>query len=521
MSSKTQPKEPLLNSMPDRVRLPHALYRAEQVRRLDRCAIQTHGIPGMTLMERAGAAAYGLLRERWPAARSVSVLAGIGNNGGDGYVVARLARADGLSVHVLQLGEPERVQGDAAVALQALRDSGGTIERYRGLPRHSDVLVDALLGTGLERPVEGAWADAIHGINARSSPRLALDIPSGLHPDTGQVMGVAVRADLTLSFIGLKQGLFVGAGPEYRGEVRFSALAVPAVVYACEIAAARRIDWAQQGKRLGRRPRTAHKGTFGHLLVIGGAPGFSGAARLAGEAALRAGAGSVTIATHPAHAACLNLSRPELMVSAVETAKDLDPLIERADVVAIGPGLGMGDRGRDDWGRVLWERVQGLARPLVVDADALNRLARIPTRGIDWVLTPHPGEAARLLGTDVATVEQDRFASVRALQERYGGVAVLKGAGTLIQGPSPRPPAVCSDGNPGMASAGSGDVLTGIIGALRAQGLDSEEAACAGVCLHAAAGDLAARSGERGMLAGDIIEALRPAAHRSDRRNDH
>jgi NAD(P)H-hydrate epimerase len=495
--------------MPDVERLPHALYRAEQVRNLDRCAIEQHGIPGIELMNRAGKAAYRILRERWPDARDLTVLVGVGNNGGDGYVIARLARADGLGVRLLQLGDPQRVTGDAAVSRDAWRDAGGAIEPYRGLPRRSDVLVDAVLGTGLERPVEGLWAEAIQTLDKQRTPVLAVDIPSGLHADSGQVMGAAVRADVTVSFIGLKQGLFIGAGPEYCGEIRFSALSIPALVYSGEVASARRIDWDQQSARFGRRPRNAHKGTFGHLLVIGGAPGLSGAVRLAGEAALRAGAGSVTIATHPAHAAWLNLSRPELMVSAVGTSADLAPLIARADVVAIGPGL-----GREAWGRDLWTYALGLGVPMVVDADALNLLAEAPRTGPDWILTPHPGEAARLLATDVAAIERDRPAGVHALQGRYGGVVVLKGAGTLIRSDPVRPLAVCSDGNPGMATAGSGDVLTGIIAALRVQGLDAEEAACAGVCLHAAAGDRAARMGERGLVAGDIIAALRPVANR-------
>ena len=235
---------------------------------------------------------------------------------------------------------------------------------------------------------------------------------------------------------------------------------------------------------------------------------MSGAARLAGEGALRAGAGLVTIATHPAHAGLLNLTRPELMVSAVADRRTLDRLIERVDVIAIGPGL-----GRGSWGRALWQRVRGCGKPLVVDADALNLLAEQPGAGPDWVLTPHPGEAGRLLGLSTAQIGQDRFSAVDMLRQRYGGVAVLKGAGTLIQGQSQRPPALCSDGNPGMATAGAGDVLTGVIAALRAQGLDGEEAAAVGVCLHAAAGDHAARDGEKGLLAGDILAALRPVAN--------
>lgn len=500
--------EPAIRPMPDTDRLPHALYRAEQVRALDRAAIEVHGIPGIELMRRAGAEAFRLLREHWPEARTIAVLAGAGNNGGDGYVIARLALADGLSVRVLRLGDPARLHGDAAASLEDYLAAGGTTEPYSGLPPGADLIVDALLGTGLERGVEGRWADAIAAVNAQRAPVLAIDVPSGLNADTGRVMGVAVHARRTISFIGLKQGMFTGAGPDCCGEIHFSALGIPARVYASEILSARRIDWSQQAQALGPRPRAAHKGLFGHVLIVGGAPGMSGAARLAGEAALRAGAGLVTIATHPAHAPLLNLTRPELMVSGVQDAAGLAPLIERADVIAVGPGL-----GRGEWGRGLWEQVRLTARPRVVDADALNLLANDPGPGRDWVLTPHPGEAARLLGISAEEVEADRFHSARELQRRFGGVAVLKGAGTLVQGGSGRPPAVCSDGNPGMATAGSGDALTGVIAALLGQGLAAEEAACAAVCLHAAAGDRAALGGEKGLIAGDLVAALRGVAN--------
>ena len=422
---------------------------------------------------------------------------------------------DGLGVRVLQLGDPERVRGDAALCLAAYRDCGGEIVPFAdsltpiALPGHS-VLVDALLGTGLDRPVEGPWAAAISALNAAGAPVLALDIPSGLHADTGGVLGIAVRADATMTFVGLKQGLFTGAGPDCCGEIRLATLEVPEAVYSCESPSARRVDWAEQSPSLGLRRRAAHKGDFGHVLLIGGAPGMSGAVRLAGEAALRAGAGLATVATHPDHAAWINLARPELMVRAVEDPEALDGPIERADAIAIGPGL-----GRDAWGRRLWDRVRGVRKPLVVDADALNLLAEGPEIGPDWVLTPHPGEAARLLGCTAAEVELDRFGAAREIQRRYGGVVVLKGAGTLIQGDSDRPTSVCTDGNPGMATAGSGDVLTGVVAALRAQraGLDAEAAACLGVCLHAAAGDRAALGGERGMLAGDILGSLRAVAN--------
>ncbi len=484
--------------------LPYALYTAAQVRALDQAAIAS-GMPGGALMARAGEAAYQRLRARWPEARRITLLCGAGNNGGDGYVLARLARADGLDVTLLQLGDVSQLGADAQGMLEAWLGMGGRLEAFRELPRRSDVIVDALLGIGLERPVAGEWARAVEAVNAQRAPVLAIDIPTGLHADTGRVLGTAIRAAATLSFIGLKQGLFTGAGPACCGDVYFDGLGVPAVIYAREILAARRLDWAKVSGQVEPRRRDAHKGDFGHVLVVGGAPGFSGAARLAGEGALRAGAGLVSVATHPAHAAHLNTGRPELMVQGIADPRELSPLLERASAVAIGPGL-----GREPWGVGLIEWVLAAGKPLVMDADALNWLAEARLRRDDWVLTPHPGEAARLLGCTAAEIQTDRFSALRRLQDLYGGTIVLKGAGTLVLGPSQRPPGVCSQGNPGMASGGSGDVLTGMMAALLGRGLDPEQAAEAAVCLHAAAGDRAAAEGEQGLLASDLIAAIRP-----------
>lgn len=253
----------------------------------------------------------------------------------------------------------------------------------------------------------------------------------------------------------------------------------------------------------GVRARDAHKGDFGHVLVIGGQPGMSGAARLAGEAALRAGAGLVSVATHPEHASVLNSGRPELMCHAVANAETLKPLLERSTVLAVGPGL-----GQSEWARGLLVAVWDTDLPMIVDADALNLLAREPMRRDRWILTPHPGEAARLLGCSATEVQADRRTAVRALQARYGGVVVLKGAGTLIaDGVQCR---VCTAGNPGMASGGMGDVLTGVIAGLCAQGMSLSSAAAAGVLVHALAADAAAlRDGERGLLASDLLPELR------------
>ncbi len=491
--------------------LPYALYTAAQVRALDRCAIERHGIPAAELMCRAGRGAWRHLRERWPDARRVLVLSGAGNNGGDGYVVAAEALKSGCAVRLLTLGDHERLSPESAAAAEEFAAAGGRAAPYRSLPGDVDLIVDGLFGTGLSRPVEGRYAEAIDAVNACRAPVLALDIPSGLDADTGRVHGHGVRADLTMSFIGLKRGLFTGRGPAFTGEVRFDGLDVPPAIYATEVLSARRIDWRKERELLPPRPADAHKGMAGHVLVVGGAPGMSGAPRIAGEAALRSGAGLVTVATHPEHAALLNLTRPELMVAAVPGVVALEAAAARATVVAIGPGLGQGD-----WGSALFQAALALGRPMVVDADALNLLAASPRRADHWVLTPHPGEAARLLGCAIADVERDRFAAAAEIQRRYGGAVVLKGVGTIVAGPGQRPPAVCSDGNPAMAGAGMGDALTGIIAALLAQGalggqgagLDLDQAASAGVCLHAAAGDLAAAGADRGLLAGDLAAML-------------
>ncbi len=496
-------------TLPRSDRLPYALYRAAQVREFDRIAIQDFGIPGEALMERAGAAAFARLRERWPQVRDLTVLAGTGNNGGDGFVVARLAQQAGLTVRVLQVGDVTRLSADARLNLERFQAIEGEHRPYGRLPRETQLIVDGLLGTGLDRPVEGVWAEAIHAVNAHPAPVVALDIPSGLHADTGQILGAAVAADLTISFIALKQGMFTGDGPACCGTVVFEGLEVPAAVYGWQVLGARRIDWERFADLLPPRPRTAHKGRFGHVLVIGGDLGMAGAARLAGEAALRSGAGLVSVATRPEHAASIAGGRPELMARGVATASDLDLLLERATVVAVGPGL-----GRAAWGRALLEHALGSGLPLVVDADALNLLAERAGHRADWVLTPHPGEAARLLGTTATEVHADRLAAAAALHERFGGVVVLKGAGTVVQSAGARPPAICSAGNPGMASGGVGDVLTGVIAALLAQGLGPDDAAEMGVSLHAAAGDLAAGNGERGLIASDLLAPLRSLLNR-------
>lgn len=487
--------------------LPDTLYTPEQVRELDRRAIEDHGVAGLQLMERAGASAYRLLRRRFPEARRVLVLCGGGNNGGDGYIVARRAVQDGLAVTLCPVVPVERLRGSAAEAARQALERLQPADFAPARLEEADIVVDALLGTGLDRPVAGELAAVIDAVNASGRPVLAVDVPSGLSARTGQVLGCAVRAALTPTFIGLKQGLFTGDAPEVTGEVVFDDLQVPPAVYDGLEPAARLLSAAGLAGVLPPRARTAHKGHFGHVLVLGGDLGMGGAARLAAEAAARAGAGLVSVATRAEHVIALLAARPELMARAATTRDELAPLLERASVLACGPGLGTAD-----WGREMLAAALGAGRPLVLDADALNLLAEgeaaLPSAA---VLTPHPGEAARLLGCGTAAVQEDRFGAARRLAERHRAVVVLKGAGTVVADATRM--AVCGTGNPGMASGGMGDVLTGIVAGLLAQRLDPWTAATTGVLMHGVAADRAAAGGERGLLAGDLLAGLRGVAN--------
>ena len=486
--------------------LPPLIYSTAAIRAADRRAIEVLGLPGYTLMTRAGEAALGALRGQWPLARRLLVLCGPGNNGGDGYVVARYARVSGLDVVVsAPAGIP--VRGDAARAADDWRAAGGSVLPWTAaLLERADLVVDALLGTGLDRPVAHGLADVIRAVNTAVRPVVALDLPSGLDGDRGVVMGAAIRATLTVTFISLKPGFFLAAGPEHVGRLVCDTLDLSPEAFDGAQPVLQRITEKDLRALLPRRSRTAHKGVNGRVLLIGGGPGMPGAIRLAAEAALRSGAGLVTVGTWPAHAAAIASIRPEIIAVGVEQAADLAPAIAAADIVAIGPGL-----GQSPWARALLDAAIASGTPLVVDADALNLLATAPRRCDHWCLTPHPGEAGRLLERDSEAIQGDRLASVRALAERFGGVAVLKGAGTLIAN-GREAPWVCERGNPGMAAAGMGDVLTGVIAGIAAQQADHggslARAAAVGVLVHATAGDLAARGGERGILASDLIAYL-------------
>jgi ADP-dependent NAD(P)H-hydrate dehydratase / NAD(P)H-hydrate epimerase len=487
--------------------LPLSIHSVAQVRAMDRYASEHLGIPGSALMTRAAEAALSALRSEWPRAAQIVVICGAGNNAGDGYVLARLASAERLQVTVMALGEPQALQGDARQAWQAFVAQGGTTTVWNpALLSAADVIVDALFGTGLSRPLDAHLMNCVQAINVANRPVLSLDVPSGLNADTGVVMGVAIRAQRTICFIGLKQGFYLAAGPNHVGKLLFDDLQLPVSVAEQVGCVAQRIDNSVVQQALPRRSRTSHKGQQGHVLIVGGGLGMAGAVRLAGEACLRVGSGLVTIATRPEHVGALLAGRPELMCRGVMTASELTPLVQRAEVIAIGPGL-----GQDTWARELFAAIMASNKPLVLDADALNLLAQQPAvrdhAHDNWLLTPHPGEAARLLSTNTSHVQEARLQAVHDLVEQYGGTVVLKGAGTLVLSAN-QLPALCDRGNPGMAAPGMGDVLTGIIAGIAAQCGDLPLAARAGVHVHAVAGDMAARHGERGLLASDLFAHL-------------
>jgi len=474
------------------------LYRAEQVRELDRRAIEKHGIAGIELMERAGRAVFDRIGAMWPEAGSLSICCGGGNNGGDGYIVATLARSAGWRVQLIALKPPQRLSGSAALAAQRWLAAGGRVEPPETPPTGA-VIVDALLGTGLDRPASGQYADLIEAMNRSGRPIVAVDLPSGLNADTGMPVGRCVEAAATVSFIGRKRGLYTGQAGRFCGRRFFDGLGLPEAVFADYPADAVVLDAGRLPRVLPSRAPDTHKGMLGHVVVVGGAQGMEGAAGLAGAAALRCGSGLVTLVV--AGQAAIAAIQAELMVQSVSEATDLDPFLARAQCVAVGPGLGQSQQSAA-WFARAWARTG----PLVVDADALNLLARSPRPREQTILTPHPGEAARLLGCDVAAVQSDRFAAARSLAERFAATVVLKGWGSLVAAADGRA-AVCPYGGPAMASAGMGDALTGVIASLYGQGLAAFDAACVGVLIHALAGDRAAR-GRRQILASDLIGSL-------------
>jgi NAD(P)H-hydrate epimerase len=484
------------------------LYTAEEVRALDGAAMEA-GIPGMVLMERAGEGAVQAMARRWELSGGlrVGVLTGGGNNGGDGYVVARRLRELGVSAEVVAVGDPDRLKGDAAEAAARWRAADGAIRPGDTALDGYDLLVDALLGTGLSSEVRSPFREAVHGLNRAPAPVVALDIPSGLDADTGRIQGVAVSAVLTVTFVGRKRGLYTGDGPDRSGEVHFEDLGIPAAVRASQPASGELLG--ADALRFPPRAANSHKGRFGRVVVVGGAPGMSGAAALAGWGALRSGAGWVVCCVAPEAQPQVAGFRPELLTEAWAGNQSPEALAN-ADALAVGPGLGRAAPAAD----LLAACLESPA-PVVLDADGLNGVAdsaslaeALKARAAATVLTPHPGEAARLLGIGPEDVQADRFAAAREIAERFRAVCCLKGAGSVVAWPDGEY-AVNPTGNAGMSMGGQGDILTGILAAQLAGGTSPEQAAHRAVWAHGTAGDrVAAARGPFGYTPTECADAL-------------
>jgi len=493
---------------------------ADEMRALDRWTIE-HGTAGAVLMERAGEGAARVLRARLGRPRGpVVVVCGRGNNGGDGFVIARHLRRARIPVEVWLAAIPEEVREDAAGMLAAWRrgrnalhdlTTPGRVEALAGRLGKAAVVVDALLGTGLNAPVTGLAAAVIETVNRWSEAAgravLAVDIASGLSADSGRPLGAAIRATTTATFGHAKIGQVVYPGVDYTGTLDVVDIGIPSAALAAVQPRTSLLEAAEVGRLLPVRPRDAHKGTFGHVLVIGGSRGKTGAALLAGEGAARAGAGLTTLAVPATLQPAFEGRVRELMTVAVPNAGDVGSLVRGRAAVVCGPGLGVTDETR----ALVAEVVRRTSVPLVLDADGLNVVAGtgiLGERRAPTVVTPHPGEMARLLGCDTAEVQADRLGAARRLARAEGAIVVLKGARTVVAAPDGGA-AISPTGNPGMASGGTGDVLAGILGALLGQGLPPFDAAVLGVFVHGAAGDrVAARQGEVGLLAGDLLAEL-------------
>lgn len=493
------------------------LHTVDSVKRIEQRAMQQMGLTSCDFMRQAASAILTELLDEFGRPEGLTIFCGSGSNAGDGYMLAELAANDAIPVQVFELGAVDTLSPSVAQARLAALKSPAQLSVYsQSMQISAGIVIDALIGTGLRGSLKELYRQAIRQINDCDFPVVAIDVPSGLDGDTGNVSDDAVIADLTITFIAPKQGLFTGRGPVCCGVVVWHSLNVPPEAYGAQPPSVYRMKLPALLEQLPLRPRDAHKAQFGHVMVIGGDIGFGGAAIMAAQASVRAGAGLVSMATRPEHVPPMLARQPEVMAVGVVSGQELQPLLKRSNVLVIGPGL-----GQSAWSEQLLQKAFDTRLPMVVDADALNILAsgRVvsdPAKA-QWIMTPHPGEAARLLDISVREVEANRFAAVRKLHEKYSAVVVLKGVGSLVTCDTLGGVSVCPYGNPGMASGGMGDILSGVIGALLAQGLTLHGAAELGCCLHSYAADMASQQyGEHGLAATDLLTFIRGQLNNRD-----
>lgn len=485
--------------------LPLTLYTCHQVKLLDQLAMKHYSLLPYELMDRAGKAAFNVLRHHWHNLNDLAVVCGEGNNGGDGYVLARLAKANGLSVNVYDIS-PNAISHRSPEAQEARNDwltNGGTISPIPFTFTEA-LVVDALLGTGARFPMAAVLVEAIDAINRSEKPVFALDIPSGLNGDTGVIEGPVVKAALTLTFVGLKIGLISHQGNDVVGTLVFDHLGLEETLMAQIPPIAFRIEYHSLQSHIPRRAFSANKGNQGHVLIVGaGQLQFGGSVCLAGEAALRTGAGLVSVIVAPESLIRSAHATSELMITALDSPREASELFARATVLLLGPGL-----SQSSWGEAWFHHVISKTLPMVIDADGLNWLSKFPQKLENATLTPHPGEAARLLQTTIETIQTNRIESAKALQDKFGGIVVLKGAGTVVVDKQ-KNISLLAGGFPALATGGTGDVLAGVIAALIAQGVPAHEAAKLAVCVHALAAKEEQKQGIRGMIASDLLPSIR------------
>ena len=478
------------------------VYQVAQIRALEQQLLAQSTTPA-ALMQAAARACLAVLQKRWPLQRTITVMAGTGNNAGDGYWLAVYAKEAGWNVRIFTSDMDRTLSEPIKEAVNAASQLGINRQRWTPASELRGVVVDALLGIGLRGALSASVLNMIEAINRSDLPVLSIDVPSGLCADRGAISEASVQADVTVTFIGHKLGLLTGAGPVKAGTVYLDDLGCEDLIE--DLPQTASLLQAHNLPSLPPRNLSSHKGQYGHCLVMGGDHGYGGAAILASQAALRGGAGRVTLVTRTEHVAPLLARQPEVMALGVDSSYRLPPLLEQADALVLGPGL-----GQAPWGSTLLSLAQTQSMPQVWDADALNLLAAgehqiSPNAPV--ILTPHPGEAARLLGLSVSAVEQNRYEAAQNIAKRWNAVVVLKGRGSLIVAPDGRL-AICGEGHPAMASAGLGDVLAGWLGALLCQGLSTWDAARLGVWLHARAGVIEGQKG-RGLAAADLIPSMR------------
>ncbi|WP_434763895.1 NAD(P)H-hydrate dehydratase [Vibrio fortis] len=492
--------------------LPKELYLSDTIRQGEKRVAKLLGIPMYELMERAGESVFSVIQQRYEHCRRILVVTGTGNNGGDGYVVARLALMSGYKVTLWQVGSSQKISGDAKSAEQLFLSAGGKVQEPNFEVDDSiDLIVDGILGTGLTGKLRESAESVITTLNKSSCPVISIDVPSGLNSDTGRQLGTTVKANATVTFIALKRGLVTAQARSHVGELLFAGLSIDRA-FADHNAPNALLTSSRWLDRLKVRAQDSHKGSHGRLLVVGGGDGMSGAAYLAAAASLRSGTGLLASIVHQSSCFPMRSLLPEAMVSDVE---QLSERLEWCTSICVGVGL-----SRLDWGKNAYEAVMSRAydMPKVIDADGLYWLAQddLDARPIEnTVITPHPGEAAMLLNCSVKDVEADRYLSIKKLCQKYRCVTVLKGAGTLIS--DGHKTVVCHAGNAGMATGGMGDVLAGVISSLLAQGYQPIDAAILGSVIHSMAADHNANTyGQVGMMASDVLGSIRHIINRLD-----